>query len=492
MMEDTTVPPAAAQEIITATTLLNNAQQCHSAAAHFTNAFRAAPQLADAFAEEFAEAADKLAAHRAQHKSGDEEWRAVAGSYLACINTCPANALLFTRLGVAAHARGKLVEARAAFVKAATLDDAVAAEAARRCGAALIENWHWRMLADTARNEFFAGAVTRALGAGAAAVLDVGCGTGLLAMAAKRAGAARVDAVERCPAMARVCSEVLRLNGSDVRLHCAESTSYAADVKYDVVVAEVVDAALFGEGCLTTLADAATRLAHATTTIIPRRAVRESTVSSMAWWCASLAARLSQHAATSALDSPVGFRAGAARACTPWPCSRRSCGAATRRGARGRASPTPCATSTRRRTSARGVVKPPVSRASVSTQVRLATLDLGELDLVRVALQSVAPRRETPLGEAETVVGTAGRLEGFVVFFELRDGEARLTTAPTVYAAAVPRATSWTQALFHVDAAPVVKKGDVLRLRASVAPDGGIDVLRLVRRRRPWLPFNVA
>ena len=124
-MEDTTVPPAAAQEIITATTLLNNPQQCHRAAAHFTKAFRAAPQLADAFAEKFAEAADKLAAHRAQHKSGDEEWRAVAGSYLACINTCPADALLLTRLGVAAHARGKLVEARAAFVKAATLDDAV-------------------------------------------------------------------------------------------------------------------------------------------------------------------------------------------------------------------------------------------------------------------------------------------------------------------------------------------------------------------------------
>jgi len=124
--------------------------------------------------------------------------------------------------------------------------------------------------------------------------------------------------------------------------------------------------------------------------------------------------------------------------------------------------------------------------------VRLAALDLGELDLVRVALQSVAPRRETPLGEAEAVVGTAGRLEGFAVFFELRDGEARLTTAPALYAAAVPRATSWTQALFHVDAAPVVKKGDVLRLRASVAPDGGIDVLRLVWRRRPWVPFNVA
>ena len=40
-------------------------------------------------------------------------------AYLTCINACPANALLLTRLGVAAHARGKLVETGAAFVKAA-------------------------------------------------------------------------------------------------------------------------------------------------------------------------------------------------------------------------------------------------------------------------------------------------------------------------------------------------------------------------------------
>ena len=75
-----------------------------------------------------------------------------------------------------------------------------------------------------------------------------------------------------------------------------------------------------------------------------------------------------------------------------------------------------------------------------------------------------------------------GRLEGFAVYFELRDGDARLTTAPRCYAGTTPRAASWTQALFHVDAAPVVRAGDVLRLRASVAPDGGIDVLRLAYR----------
>ena len=157
------------------------------------------------------------------------------------------------------------------------MEAAVAAVAARRCGAALIENWHWRMLADTARNEFFAGSVTRAIAGGATSGLDVGRGSGVLALAAARAGAARVDAVERCPAMARVCGEVLRLNRSDVTLHCAESTRYGSDIRYDVVVAEVVDAALFGEGCLATLADVSKRLAHEGATIVPRRASRSAT-----------------------------------------------------------------------------------------------------------------------------------------------------------------------------------------------------------------------
>lgn len=47
-------------------------------------------------------------------------------------------------------------------------------------------------------------------------MLDVGCGTGLLAMAARRAApAATVDAIERCPAMARVAAATLRKNGVD-------------------------------------------------------------------------------------------------------------------------------------------------------------------------------------------------------------------------------------------------------------------------------------
>ena len=59
---------------------------------------------------------------------------------------------------------------------------------------------------------------------------------------------------------------------AQVTIHNAPSTDFAPDQRYDVVVAEVVDAALFGEGALATLADAARRLAAPGATIVPRRA----------------------------------------------------------------------------------------------------------------------------------------------------------------------------------------------------------------------------
>ena len=224
--DEDTVPQEAAQAIITASNLLNDEQQCHkAAAAHFTSAFRLAPLLASAFAEEFAEAADALATHRSQNKGSEEAWPRSATAYLTCINACPANALLLTRLGVAAHARRQARGKQGGVRQGRDGRRRVAAEAARRCGAALIENWHWRMLADTARNEFFAGAVARAVAAARRPSLDVGSGTGLLA---RRCSCGRRGARSPSSSGARrwraSASEVLRLNRIDVTLHCAEST----------------------------------------------------------------------------------------------------------------------------------------------------------------------------------------------------------------------------------------------------------------------------
>ena len=53
-----------------------------------------------------------------------------------------------------------------------------------------VQRWHYRMLNDRRRNETYATAIAAALGVlpASASVLDIGTGTGLLAMLAARAG----------------------------------------------------------------------------------------------------------------------------------------------------------------------------------------------------------------------------------------------------------------------------------------------------------------
>ena len=80
--------------------------------------------------------------------------------------------------------------------------------------------YHWPMIADEGRNGCFDKALDRAIKAMLAAgksphVLDIGSGTGLLAMMAARSGAARVTSLEMVPALAAVARHVsaaLRLN----------------------------------------------------------------------------------------------------------------------------------------------------------------------------------------------------------------------------------------------------------------------------------------
>ena len=217
-MADAHVKPEAAAKIVEASRCLRSRDAATAArAAHlYLDAIRAEPALGAAFGGEFAAAAGAWARWRLAGGgggSGADEWPATAAALVAFAAAAPRDGAMHAVLGAAAHARGRLVEARAAYGVSASLGDAPAAECARNASAALVENWHWRMVADDARNEFFAGAVADAVAAGASTVVDVGCGTGLLSLAARAAGATRVDALERCPAMARVARETVAANG---------------------------------------------------------------------------------------------------------------------------------------------------------------------------------------------------------------------------------------------------------------------------------------
>jgi hypothetical protein len=154
------------------------------------------------------------------------------------------------------------------------------------------------MLRDTFRNAAYEAAITarvtdfRRRTGRAPVVLDVGAGTGLLSMMAHRAGAAHVYAVEQWAPMAEVARQVttaylaggLRrgpgrqlecgitvLEGHSAAVTVHEGGSGAAvatlpkdglcmPVRADIVVSEIVDSVLLGEGVLPSLRDAYRRL----------------------------------------------------------------------------------------------------------------------------------------------------------------------------------------------------------------------------------------
>jgi 2-polyprenyl-3-methyl-5-hydroxy-6-metoxy-1,4-benzoquinol methylase len=144
-----------------------------------------------------------------------------------------------------------------------------------------VSRWHFSMLWDTERNRAYDSALkkTLALRKGAK-VLDIGTGTGLLAMMAARAGARTVTACELNAAMA-ACSRliverngfspeqitVLSLNSNQLRLETLKDSE-----RFDVCVSEILDCGLLGENVLPSVRDARTRLLKEDAVVIPHAA----------------------------------------------------------------------------------------------------------------------------------------------------------------------------------------------------------------------------
>jgi ribosomal protein L11 methyltransferase len=75
---------------------------------------------------------------------------------------------------------------------------------------------------------------------GGARVLDYGCGSGILAVAALALGAREALAVDNDPQAVRATIENARNNGVEARLRCGLSTEHAIDAAYDVVLANIL------------------------------------------------------------------------------------------------------------------------------------------------------------------------------------------------------------------------------------------------------------
>jgi len=275
------------------------------------------------------------------------------------------------------------------------------------------------MLEDSRRNGAFARAVRRALARRPAeTVVEIGAGAGLLALVAARAApAATVYAVEENREMADVLDATLSANGSpaNARVVRARSTAWSVPgdgARADVVIAEVFDAGLLGEGCLPTLRDAARRILRRGGEMIPRSA---------ALYCVLLDATPKAAAGIEARALDAVPRFALARATVPLSVDLRAASGARR----------------------------------LSPPSRLFSFDFtdGDAPLERVAA-------------ASTTFAAAGTLNAYALYFVLDlDGDASLSTSPD------DPPTCWFQSLRYLPAPLDVRPGATVTLRAAHTAD---------------------
>jgi SAM-dependent methyltransferase len=137
-----------------------------------------------------------------------------------------------------------------------------------------VPDFHRNMLADARRNQAYRQAIE---GAGLAGkrVLDIGAGSGLLAMMAARAGASFVFACEANEALAATARAIVAENGLGDRIEviARHSTSLDAgrdlDGGVDLIISEIFSADLIGEGALPALSHAMAKLGRPGVRILP-------------------------------------------------------------------------------------------------------------------------------------------------------------------------------------------------------------------------------
>ncbi|MEH6634452.1 MAG: class I SAM-dependent methyltransferase [Halioglobus sp.] len=108
---------------------------------------------------------------------------------------------------------------------------------------------HKVMLQDVVRTDAYEKAINEVVHP-QQSVLDFGCGTGVLAIFAARAGASKVTAVDRSPFI-RTAQEIAQVNGCDnIDFYHDDHQSLQLDGKVDVIVSEWMGHCLFYEAML--------------------------------------------------------------------------------------------------------------------------------------------------------------------------------------------------------------------------------------------------
>ena len=191
----------------------------------------------------------------------------------------PESSVAHATHGVLLHELGRHSEALTALRRALALDPSnrEAHSNLRVVYAAMVPKWHFTMLNDEARNEAYRRGIEAAVRPGDH-VLEIGAGSGLLAMMAARAGAARVTTCEVNPALADTARQIVAANGLADRVSVIGRKSTMLEVgrdlpqPADLLIMEIFDTVLIGEGVLPSLEDARKRLLKPEACVLPQRA----------------------------------------------------------------------------------------------------------------------------------------------------------------------------------------------------------------------------
>lgn len=145
----------------------------------------------------------------------------------------------------------------------------------------IVDRWHFRMLNDRIRNRCYEQAIMQAVAAiPNCIVLDIGGGSGLLSIYAKRAGAKHVYCCEMSASLATIARQCIEDNGYSTSSDITIISKHSKDIqigldipsKVHLIVTELVDSGLLGEHIISVLEDAQSRLLVENGVIIPHSA----------------------------------------------------------------------------------------------------------------------------------------------------------------------------------------------------------------------------
>ncbi|XP_010837464.1 PREDICTED: putative protein arginine N-methyltransferase 9 [Bison bison bison] len=232
-------------------------QDFGTAYAHYLLVLSLAPELKDDVKETFqytlfrwAEELDALS--RTQD---------LLGCYEQALELFPDDEVICNSMGEHLFRMGFRDEAAGYFHKAVKLnpDFNDAKENFYRVANWLVERWHFIMLNDTKRNTIYNAAIQKAVCSGSKSVLDIGAGTGILSMFARKAGAHSVYACELSKTMYELACDVVAANEMEEGIKLLHMKSLDIKIpkhipeRVSLVVTETVDAGLFGEGIVESL-----------------------------------------------------------------------------------------------------------------------------------------------------------------------------------------------------------------------------------------------